>query len=69
MPIIEFSNFTPDQKPPLYKCIDSEGQVVAQCDIGYPSTYGIPGLEVHLGRPLEYVKKELHKLVSEKEFD
>lgn len=69
MPIIECSNFTPDKLPPRYECVDAEGSVLASCDLGYPSTYGIPGLEVHLGRHIEEVKKELPKLVSEKEFD
>lgn len=69
MPIIECANFTPDKKPPRYECVTPEGIVLASCDLGYPSTYGIPGIEAHLGRSIEDVKKELPKIVSEKEFD
>lgn len=69
MPIIEFSNYTPDKKPPLYECVDSQGQVVASCELGYPSCYSIPGIEVHLGRKFEEVKNDIPKIVSEKEFD
>jgi len=39
------------------------------CNLGYPSVYGIPGLEMHLGRPYSEVEKDLPRLVSEKEFD
>ena len=70
MPIIECSNFTPDKKPPLYQCVDSRtGEILTECELGYPSCYGIPGLEVHLGRSFEEVKKQIPKIVSEREFD
>jgi hypothetical protein len=68
-PIIECSNFTPDKLPPRYECVDAEGTVVSTCELGYPSSYGVPGIEVHLGRGVEEVKKELPRVVSEKEFD
>lgn len=69
MPFIECSNYTPDKLPPLYQCIDKEGGVVTQCNLGYPMCYGIPGLEAHLGRPFSEVKNELSKVVSEKDLD
>lgn len=70
MPIVEFSNFTPDKKPPLYECFDpATGQILSSCELGYPSCYGIPGLEVHLGRSFKDIQKEIPKVVSEKEFD
>ena len=69
MPIVECSNYTIDKRPPIYECVDSEGNVLSTCELGYPNTYGIPGLESHLGRGIEEVKKELPKIVSEVEFD
>jgi hypothetical protein len=69
MPVLECSNFTPYLKPPVYECVDAEGNLLTTCNLGYPSTYGIPGLEAHLGRPFSEVKKDLPKIVSEKEFD
>jgi len=70
MPVIEMSNTTPDKKPPLYQCVDSKtGEVLTSCELGYPSCYGIPGLEVHLGRSFEEVKKQIASIVSEREFD
>jgi hypothetical protein len=69
MPIVEFSNYTIDKRPPIYETLDAEGKVLTRCELGYPSTYGVPGLEAHLGRGIEEVKKELDSVVSEHEFD
>lgn len=68
-PIVECSNFTIDKRPPLYECVDSFGNVLTSCELGYPSTYGVAGLETHLGRGIEEVKKELPSIVSEVDFD
>jgi hypothetical protein len=70
MPIVECSNFTPDKKAPLYETYDPvTNEVLTKCELGYPSCYGIPGMEVHLGRPFSEVKKQISAIVSEREFD
>ena len=68
MPIQECFNHTEGEKG-IFQVVDSQGQVLNTNDIGYPSYYAIPGLEVYFGKSLEDVKKELPKLVSEKPFD
>ena len=69
MPLIEFSNFTPDQPAPLYRIVNGEGKVLTECTLGYPNCYGLPGLETHMGRPYSQIKSEVASVVSEVEID
>ena len=69
MPLVEFSNFTVDQPAPLYRIFDSQGKPLTECTLGYPNSYGLPGLETHMGRPYSEVKARLSSVVSEVEID
>jgi hypothetical protein len=69
VPVIEFSNFTPDLKPPMYRLVDKNGNTLVSCNLGYPNCYGIPGLEAHLGKPFNIVKEKISSVISEVEID
>ena len=49
--------------------VDSKGNIITTGNIGYPTYFSIPGLEVHHGRTLKDIKKDINKVVSEKAFD
>lgn len=65
IPILECSNFTPDLRAPSYQLVDKEGNVLTETNLGFPNSYGIPGLEAYLGKHYEEVAKDFDRVITE----